>query len=58
LKSRDRPAPPHGGRRAAAVVELIELAVETEQRSEDLRVEKLDDRVDLVDAILDWCPGQ
>ena len=44
--------------RAAALVEFIEVAVEAEQRPEQLRIEVLDDRVELVDAVLDRRAGQ
>ena len=44
--------------RPAALVELVEVAVETEQRPEQLRIEVLDDRVELVDAVLDRRAGQ
>ena len=44
--------------RAAALVELVEVAVEAEQRADQLRVEVLDDRIELVDAVLDRRAGQ
>src|SRR6185369_235836 len=45
-------------RRPAAVVKQVEVAVEAEERAEDRRIEELDDRVDLVDAVLDRRAGQ
>ena len=42
----------------ALVVQLVELPVEAEQRSEEIGVEELDDRVDLVDAVLERRAGE
>ena len=44
--------------RPAALVELIEVAVEAEQRPDQLRIEELDDGIELVDAVLDRRAGQ
>ena len=44
--------------RPAALVEFVEVAVEAEQRPDQFRVEVLDDRIELVDAVLDWRAGQ
>lgn len=44
--------------RTSALVELVELAVETEQRAEQIRIEILDDRIELVDPVLDRRAGQ
>ena len=43
---------------ATFFVQLVEVAVEAEQRAEDVRVEELDDGVDLVDAVLDRRAGE
>ena len=44
--------------RTAALVELVEFAVEAEQRAEQLRIEVLDDGIELVDAVLERRAGQ
>ena len=44
--------------RPAALVELVEFAIETEQRPEPGRVEEIDDRPQLVDPVLDRRAGQ
>ena len=44
--------------RAAPLVEFVEVAVETEQRPDQFWVEVLDDRIELVDAVLDRRAGQ
>ena len=44
--------------RPAALVELVEVAVEAEQRPEQLGIEILHDRIELVDAVLDRRAGQ
>ena len=44
--------------RPAALVELVEVAVEAEQRPDQFGVEVLDDRIELVDAVLDRRAGQ
>ena len=43
---------------AAALVELVEITIEAEQWPKQPRVEILDDRVDLVDAVLEGRAGQ
>ena len=42
----------------AAVVEIVEVAVEAEQRAQQARVKVLHDRIDLVDAVLDRRAGE
>lgn len=42
--------------RTPAFVERVKIAVEAEQRPEDLGVEILDDRIELVDAVLSGVP--
>ena len=44
--------------RPAALVEFVEVAVKAEQWTDQLRVEVLHDRIELVDAVLDWRAGQ
>ena len=44
--------------RAAPLVQLVEIAVETEQGAEELGVQELDDRVDLVDSVLERGAGE
>ena len=44
--------------RPAALVELVEVAVEAEQRPENLGVEILDDRIGLVDPVLERRAGE
>ena len=43
---------------APFLVQLVEIAVEAEQGTEDTGVEELDDRIDLVDAVLQRRSGQ
>src|SRR5271168_1225343 len=40
--------------RASAFVQLIKLPIESKERSEDGRIKKVDNRIELVDAIFDW----
>ena len=42
----------------ALLVQLVELPVEAKQRSQEIGVQELDDRVDLVDAVLERRAGQ
>ena len=40
--------------RSAAFVEFIKLAVEPKEGSKNVRIQKVDDRIQLVDPVLDW----
>ena len=44
--------------RPAAFVEVVKIAIEAEQRTQQARIEVLHDRVDLVDAVLDRRAGE
>jgi hypothetical protein len=45
-------------RRAPALIELIKFAVESEERSEHFRIEKIDNGIEFVDAVFDRRAGE
>ena len=44
--------------RAPFFVQLVVVAIETEQRAEQIGIEELRDRIDLVDTVFQWRAGQ